>query len=345
MDDPEPDETDTAALDDWGDAWRRSKYPDFSALAEGPSAGPGGGHGGEDSPLPSRHEEHGNDLFMAVKEYSSGPDDVDRLREFTSDSAADAFRRIVVGILGSIPADTYEIVITSDRSGLSRLMRSSLSTGYAMRNAEFRMLLNESMASSSTVGAGQSSTFPDNGEGNSASVHDLFTAEPDYVRNVASKGTVDASTLDGTVRWWDRERQVKLEMSGSDYVSKLEAENELLRERLAAAQLHDATNNKLMHFMRTLNPEKIASLQANLSNDALDSFKRTIKSVLGNLSSDKVQMTYSTGRDYLAQVTFWCLLVGYCVRNVEKRMEMNRAFQESNGFSGSSLRDGEKHGI
>lgn len=255
-----------------------------------------------------------------------------------SESAADAFRRIVTGILGTIPGDTYEVVITSDRGGVSRLMQSSLSTGYALRNAEFRMILNESMQTQFVSPQNDLKTSLRD-LSDSTGVKDLFSSEPDYMRSVPKRGKVDASAIRGSVQWWDSEREVKQEMNGPDYVAKLEAENELLRERLAATQIHDANSNRLMDFMRTLNPEKIAALQVNLSADAVDAFKRVVKSVLGDLSPGKVQMTYTTNRDYLGQLTFWCLLVGYCIRNLEKRLEMTKIFESTEAFAESSLRD------
>lgn len=311
-----------------GDTWRtRTGTGDVGGGGTGNSVGVSGGDdAGYAKDICAR-------LYRAVRQYSNGPNDMDRLRGLTTDCAADAFRRIVMGILGTIPGDAYEIVITSDRGGLSRLMQSSLSTGYALRNAEVRMQLNESMDHKTKSGRKGQDTEGD------AGMHDLFVSEPDYLRSVPRRGKVDASSLDGTVRWWDSEREVKQEMGGSDYIARLEAENELLRERLAATQTHDSNSNRLMNFMRTLNPHKIASLQADLSADAIGAFKHVVQHLLGDLSPKKVQMTYSTSRDYLAQLTFWCLLVGYSIRNFEKRIEMTKIYDSTEAFAEPTLRD------
>lgn len=311
-----------------GDAWRRSRAStgDVGGGGAGPVFGVSAAdEGGVEEDMQGR-------LYRAVRRYSNGPDDVTRLRGLTTDCAADAFRRVVMGILGTIPGDAYEIVITSDRGGVSRLMQSSLSTGYALRNAEFRMALNDSMDSGRKKRRALDRDFD-------GDVYDLFSSEPDYLRSVPRRGKVDASAVEGTVRWWDSDREMKQEKNAADYIAKLEAENELLRERLGATQIHDANSNKLMDFMRTLNPDKISSLQANLSPDAIGAFKQVVKSVLGELSPGKVQVTYSTSRDYLAQLTFWCLLVGYSIRNFEKRFEMTKVFDSTQDFAEPSLRD------
>lgn len=351
--DPEDTESDPqtdndSAFDDsvWGDAWRKTKSSadDTSSSADDddPADGPSFDEiSAEEEKLKVKagDADPPNKLYVSLREQTTGPDDVERLRSLASGNATDAFRRIVMGILGTIPSDTYEVVVTSDRGGLSRLMHSSLCTGYALRNAEFRMSLNECMSADTgnvdTVHIGEGKTVADmRQDGESKS-------EPDYMRDVPRREKVDTSALGGMVRWWDGKGQAKRELGGAEYVARLEAENELLRERLAATRLHDSSNNKLMDFMRTLNAEKITGLQSNLSEDAVDTFKRVIKSVLGELSADKVQMTYSTSRDYLAQMTFWCLLVGYSVRNMEKRMEMTRIFEETEAFVEPSVRDGD----
>lgn len=382
-------EADAGAYDDGvlGGGWQKGQP------GRGVDMGMGGPDAGKGKSLDdTMSAERGNRLYGALRDNTNGPDDVDRLRVLASDNASDAFRRIVMGILGTIPGDTYEVVITSDRGGVSRLMQSSLSTGYALRNAEFRMILNETMSTApadhqptkkdpgpvsahgaplepvgssssptagppaptaprppaadtgddTTVAAGDvadSSSDASGGAGAMGSgLHDLFAseAEPDYLRNVPRRGKVDLSDVKGGVQWWDTNRESKQEISAVDYVAKLEAENELLRERLEATSMHDANSNKLMDFMRTLNPEKIAALQSNLSPDAVDAFKRVINSVLGQLSPSKVQMTYSTSRDYLAQLTFWCLLVGYCLRNLEKQIEMTKIFESVASLAESS---------
>ena len=284
----------------WGEAWRRRSDP-LDALHTNPT---------REYSSRSAFDGLGSALYEAVRKYTNGPDDIERLRALSTDSAVDAFRRIVIGLLGNVPSDTYEVVVSCDRGGIYKLMQSSLSTGYALRNAEFRMTLNETMHG---------------GGGGREECHDLFTSDCEREGAGWRRGVVRKSGVHGTVQWWNGDEGTE-EMKVKDYVALLEAENELLRERLAARQMHDANNNRLMDFMRTLKPEKIGELQASLSVEAADAFKMIMTATLGELNGGRVQMTYSTSRDYVGQLTLWCLLVGYCVRNVEKRMEMGRVF-------------------
>eukprot|EP00178_Gracilaria_changii_P023254 TRINITY_DN70576_c0_g1_i1.p1 TRINITY_DN70576_c0_g1~~TRINITY_DN70576_c0_g1_i1.p1 ORF type:complete len:454 (-),score=104.77 TRINITY_DN70576_c0_g1_i1:1351-2544(-) len=275
-----------------------------------------------------------NPLFAAIRSNTQGPDDMHRLRQLASEGATETFRDVVVGVLGNMPTDVYEVIITTDRNGMSRLMHSSLCTGYALRNAEFRMLLNDNMNS-------YHRSHHERTRHDTSAVRDLFAAEPPHVHNVPRTPKPDKSTLKGVVRWWDAEHQAKQELTAAEYVAKLEAENELLRERLTATHLNGANRNQLMAFVRTLTPQKLTELQSNLSEDVVAAFKSVVKSVLGELNVAKVQMTFSTTRDYLAQLTFWCLLVGYCLRNLEKRMEMTKIFENTEAYAESALSDGD----
>lgn len=279
---------------------------------------------------PSHNSHHHNPLFVAIRTYTQGPDDIDRLRPLVSDGAADSFHHIVNAVLGTMPSDVYEVIITTDRSGMSRLMHSSLCTGYALRNAEFRMLLNDTMHTfkSPTAAEPNSQDKP-----SSTTVRDLFSADISSNReNAPTRARSDTSRAKGVVTSWDPEQQAKRELSAAEYIAKLEAENDLLRERLTAAQMNDANRSKLMAFVRTLTPQKLLDLQASLGEEALDAFRSVIKSVLGEFNVTKMQLTYSTTRDYMAHVTFWCLLVGYCVRNIEKRLEMTKIFERAESY-------------
>lgn len=298
----------------------------------------------------------GNALYDALRGMSGGPDDVERLKMEVSEDANDAFRRTVVGIVGALPSDAYEVTITSDRAGLSRLMHSSLCTGYALRNAEVRLTLNNALndalatgkSNGNATGAvgsigdgkrktakrGRPSKKVASSEGESKSSGSK--AEPDYMSSVPFRGKVDSSGVSGDVSWWSPSLEARQEMSGAEYVSKLESENELLRDRIAASESHDKRDgNRILQFMKTLSMEKITTLQQDISSLAEDAFRQILSSVLGEVNSMKMQTTYSTSRDYLGQITLWCLLAGYMIRNMEKRHEMQTLFASTESLDSS----------
>lgn len=348
----------------------------------------------------------GNHLYDILRSYTAGPDDVSRLQSNASECAMDAFRRTVLGIMGALPSDTYDVAVTCDRVGFWRLMQSSLCTGYCLRNAEYRMSLNNTMSATApqnssgthlSTRAGRASTRgstnvsspphaaksvpaqheseghtpsdptspsasasppsssakrsrsgskdrpskdrPSKVNRSSSTSRRDSSSEPDYMRSVPFRGKVDSSSVSGIVKWWDNEHDAMKEMSASDYVSKLEAEVEILRDRLDAVHNNDKHNgNRLLEFMKTLSMDKITGLTAGIDPVTEDCFTRVTKSVLGEVNVSKVQVQYSTSRDYLAHITFWCLLVGYTLRNLEKRMEMQNLFNSTESVASSFMR-------
>lgn len=247
-------------------------------------------------------EEEVRNLMDSLFKMTKGPDDLDRIRAQTGVDAADAFRRIVLGIFGSVPGDAFEVVVNTDIDGVTRLMQSALSTGYALRNAEWRMTISENL----NFGLGISSP----------------ATEKATALSTSTKG------VSGEIEWWDSSLDTKVSMNVQEYIAKLEGENELLRERLRASKQHSVESNKILDYMRSVSPERISVLQKNMSKDVLEMFKRVIRKVLGEMPNDKVDVSYSTSRDWISQLCYWCCLVGYHVRNLEKKAEMNRMLAE-----------------
>lgn len=286
---------------------------------------------------------HTNPVYSALRAHTSGPDDIDRMHGLTSDSATDAFRQVITGIFGTMPTDAYDIVITSDRASVSRLMQSALSTGYAIRNAEIRMLLNETMSSRGTCSSDKEGSSPHAssppGKAPATTVFEGFISDGDFIRTLSWRGNVDVSKVKGSVRWCDLEGERGRHLDAKDYIERLEAENELLRERLSASTWNGGESNRLIEFMKTLNADKLATLQTSITLEGANALKETVRNVLGKLDGRYVQTTHAMRRDYLAQVSQWCLFVGYTVRNIEKRLEMTRMFEETEAIAGPSGRD------
>lgn len=266
-----------------------------------------------------REREDVQKIMDSLFKMTKGPDDIDRIRAQTGVDASDAFRRIVLGIFGSVPGDAFEVVVNTDIDGVTRLMQSSLATGYALRNAEWRMTISENY-NFATYPASPTSTV----SSSSGDDTDSDTAKPG--NNSGSNIATSTSTknVQGEVEWWDSALDTKVSMSVQEYITKLEGENELLKERLRASKAHSVESNKILDYMRSVSPDRISVLQKDISSDVLEMFRMVIRKILGEIPNDKVDVSYSTSRDWISQLCFWCCLVGYHVRNLEKKLEMNR---------------------
>ncbi len=64
------------------------------------------------------------------------------IAQLSKPSSADVFQvveRNIIGLLGGLPSDNFDVTITTSREHLGRLLASAMMSGYFLRNAEQRM--------------------------------------------------------------------------------------------------------------------------------------------------------------------------------------------------------------
>ena len=64
------------------------------------------------------------------------------IAQLSKPASADVFQvveRNIIGLLGGLPSDNFEVTITTNREHLGRLLASAMMSGYFLRNAEQRM--------------------------------------------------------------------------------------------------------------------------------------------------------------------------------------------------------------
>lgn len=81
--------------------------------------------------------ETGNLLWQYVK--SLNPETVSQLSKPTSPEVFQVMEQNIIGLLGNLPAEHFDITITTSRENLGRLLASAMISGYFLRNAEQRM--------------------------------------------------------------------------------------------------------------------------------------------------------------------------------------------------------------
>lgn len=69
------------------------------------------------------------------------PESVARLSQPTSDDVLQVMERHVVSLLGNLPSDDFEVMITTSREHMGQLLAASMMNGYFLRAAEQRMAL------------------------------------------------------------------------------------------------------------------------------------------------------------------------------------------------------------
>ncbi|CEJ46065.1 DUF760 domain-containing protein [Umezakia ovalisporum] len=78
-----------------------------------------------------------NMLWQYVKSLS--PETVTQLSKPTSSEVFQVMERNIIGLLGNLPSEHFDITVTTSRESLGQLLASAMISGYFLRNAEQRM--------------------------------------------------------------------------------------------------------------------------------------------------------------------------------------------------------------
>ncbi|BAY13628.1 DUF760 domain-containing protein [Calothrix sp. NIES-2098] len=73
------------------------------------------------------------------------PETVGQLSKPSSPEVLQLIQRAIVGILGNLPHDRYQSVITTNRDELGRLLGSAMVDGYFLRNVEQRLEMEKTL--------------------------------------------------------------------------------------------------------------------------------------------------------------------------------------------------------
>jgi hypothetical protein len=91
----------------------------------------------------SGEPEVGNLLWHYVQ--SMNPEIVAHLSKPSSTEVFQVMERNIVGLLGNLPSEHFDVNVTTSREHLGRLLASAMMSGYFLRNAEQRMTFEKSL--------------------------------------------------------------------------------------------------------------------------------------------------------------------------------------------------------
>ena len=92
-----------------------------------------------------KEEVDGNSLWEYVQSLS--PETIAQLSQPESQEVFRVIEHNIVGLLGSLPSDNFDVAINTNRENLGRLLASAMMSGYFLRNAEQRMGFEQSLLS------------------------------------------------------------------------------------------------------------------------------------------------------------------------------------------------------
>ncbi|QQE67272.1 hypothetical protein GFS31_39850 [Leptolyngbya sp. BL0902] len=86
--------------------------------------------------------EHGNSLMQYV--HAMSPETITQLSNPASSEVQQMMEHNIIGLLGGLPSQHFDVEITTNRESLGRLLASAMMSGYFLRGAEQRMEMERS---------------------------------------------------------------------------------------------------------------------------------------------------------------------------------------------------------
>ncbi|MEY3298788.1 MAG: hypothetical protein RLZZ597_2048 [Cyanobacteriota bacterium] len=86
--------------------------------------------------------EHGNSLMQYV--HAMSPETITQLSNPASPEVQQMMEHNIIGLLGGLPSQHFDVEITTNRESLGRLLASAMMSGYFLRGAEQRMEMEQS---------------------------------------------------------------------------------------------------------------------------------------------------------------------------------------------------------
>uniref|UniRef100_A0A0E0K7E6 Uncharacterized protein n=1 Tax=Oryza punctata TaxID=4537 RepID=A0A0E0K7E6_ORYPU len=273
-----------------------------AADSQGPNgAAPGSGSGGDGEGKPA----NGADTKMPknrrdiLLEYVKNvqPEFMELFIKRAPPQVVDAMRQTVTNMIGTLPPQFFAVTVTTVAENLAQLMYSVLMTGYMFRNAQYRLELQQSL---------EQIALPEPKEENDSA---------DYAPGTQKKVTGEV------IRWNKTTGPEKID--AVKYIELLEAEiDELSRQ---VARKSSQGSNELLEYLKTLEPQNLKELASSAGEDVVFAMNAFIKRLLAVSDPAQMKTTVSeTSANQLANLMFWLMIVGYSMRNIEVRFDMER---------------------
>eukprot|EP00898_Chlorokybus_atmophyticus_P006632 jgi/Chlat1/6970/Chrsp52S06620 len=276
--------------------FRRRRSPRAAAAeGNGKPENSNGDSAQENDPLQQRREI----LLDYVKTVQ--PDLLEAFSKRAPQTVVDAMRQTVSNMIGSLPPRFFEVTVTTVAENLAQLMYSVLMTGYMFRNAQYRMELRQSLA-----------LLPAPGD-----------AVPSELEVVPKYAPGSQKRVQGEVLRWSITDDKVESMGARDYIDMLESEVAALQAQLEAARKEQTGDNPLLSYLKRLEPKNLQELTTSAGPDVLEAMNSFIKRLLNvNDTSDLKSAISSSSAAEMAQLVYWLLVVGYNVRTLEVRLDM-----------------------
>ncbi|XP_039026499.1 uncharacterized protein LOC120160131 [Hibiscus syriacus] len=209
----------------------------------------------------------------------------------------EAMRQTVTNMIGTLPPQFFAVTVTTVAENLAQLMYSVMMTGYMFKNAQYRLELHQGLEQAALPEVQEKKDVPDYAPGTQKNV----SGEVIRWNNVSGPEKIDAKK----------------------YIELLEAEIEELNRQVGRNSANGP--NELLEYLKSLEPQNLKELTSSAGEDVVFAMNTFIKRLLA--VSDPNQMKTSvteTSAPELAKLLYWLMVVGYSLRNIEVRFDMER---------------------
>lgn len=210
----------------------------------------------------------------------------------------DAMRQTVTNMIGTLPPQFFSVTVTTVAENLAQLMYSIMMTGYMFQNAQYRLELQQSL---------EPVALPEEQDKKDA---------PDF-----SPGTQKKDVSGEVIRWNNVSGPERID--AKKYIELLEAEIEELNNQVGRKTANG--QNELLEYLKSLEPQNLKELTSTAGDDvvvAMDTFIKRLLAV-SDPNQMKASVTTTTAPE-LAKLLYWLMVVGYSLRNIEVRFDMER---------------------
>lgn len=209
----------------------------------------------------------------------------------------DAMRQTVTNMIGTLPPQFFAVTVTTVAENLAQLMYSVLMTGYMFSNAQYRLELQQSLDQVALPEVEDKKDVPDYAPGTQKKV----SGEVIRWNNVSGAEKIDA---------------VK-------YIELLEAEIEELNRQVGRKSANGP--NELLDYLKSLEPQNLKELTNTAGEDVVLAMNTFIKRLLAVKDPGQMKTSVTeTSAPELAKLLYWLMVVGYSIRNIEVRFDMER---------------------
>ncbi|KAL5855403.1 hypothetical protein ACOSQ3_005244 [Xanthoceras sorbifolium] len=287
------------------------------------------------------------------------PLDVTLIQKDVPATTLDAMKRTISSMLGLLPSDRFQVSIEALWEPLSKLLVSSMMTGYTLRNAEYRLCLERNLDINDE---NHKSRTPENSNYDLPGM--LLNSEKVDEHSDTSLSSKFEKTIDDPSEDIGIQGLGEMSPEVQNYILHLQSRLSFVKKELcevkrksAALQMQQFVGeekNDLLDYLRSLQPEKVAELSEPTCSELKETIHSVVHGLLATLSpkmhskapppsesnstgainigsedcaelvenSLQFQPHISLTRDYLARLLFWCMLLGHYLRGLEYRMEL-----------------------